>query len=229
MQRTCGYCGIQFVAVKGVTAYRYCTPEHAIQAKKARDNARPEPSKEDRKRWNSTYRSNNVVAIRHADNAYKKRVRAERGRGDRMTEYDATAIKRYGMTKSQRAELRQKEGQRVELVAAKKREQKAIDRANKPKVDEATEWRDRYRNDPAFRQQEIQRLKKAKLKRKAAMQSSLTKAQTIAVYAERSTCLYCGCSLDERSKTLDHMDPLSKGGCLKGPVTFVHNLKCLPS
>jgi 5-methylcytosine-specific restriction endonuclease McrA len=77
---------------------------------------------------------------------------------------------------------------------------------------DAEAWRWRYNNDHVFRQKEIQRLKTAKLKRKKQQGHALSKDEALAIYAERSTCLYCGCALEDGDKVLDHMDPLSKGG-----------------
>lgn len=76
----------------------------------------------------------------------------------------------------------------------------------------AEEFRQRYRTDPVFRQKEIQRSKAQKIKRKAKILTQLSAKQVRALYAERSTCLYCGCALTEDEKVLEHMDPLSKGG-----------------
>lgn len=39
-----------------------------------------------------------------------------------------------------------------------------------------------------------------------------TKAQTDALLANVITCAYCGCSLADEQKTLDHVVPLSRGG-----------------
>lgn len=79
-------------------------------------------------------------------------------------------------------------------------------------MSDAQAWRFKYHNDHEFRQKEIQRLKTAKLKRKKRELHGLTKGEALAIYAERSSCLYCGCSLKSGGKVLDHMDPLSKGG-----------------
>lgn len=79
-------------------------------------------------------------------------------------------------------------------------------------MSDADAWRWRYNNDHAFRQKEIQRLKTAKLKRKKRQGHSLSKDEALAIYAERSSCLYCGRALGHSEKVLDHMDPLSKGG-----------------
>lgn len=204
---------------------KYCTHEHAAQAKKERDNARPAPSKDERDRWNATYRSKHRNLINAREREWKAMHRALHGRGDRSAEY----IKRHGRAPVKRADIASKataEKLATLIGIIARRAQIAYARQIKPKRDEAAEWRERYRNDQAFRQAEIQRLKRSKLKRKAAMQSSLTKAQTIAVYAERSTCLYCGCSLDEGSKTLDHMDPLSRGGLHEAFNLVVSCAKC---
>lgn len=100
------------------------------------------------------------------------------------------------------------------IARAARKAERAAEFALKPwlAMNSADAWKFRYRNDPLFRQAQIQRLKKQKLKRKKQELHGLTKAEALAVYAERSSCLYCGCHLGPRAKVLDHMDPLSKGG-----------------
>jgi 5-methylcytosine-specific restriction endonuclease McrA len=94
-------------------------------------------------------------------------------------------------------------------------------------MSEADEWKWKYRNDELFRQSEIQRLKAAKLKRiEGKRHCKMSAKQVRAIYAERSSCLYCGCALVIGAKVLDHMDPLSKGGAHDASNLVVACKKC---
>lgn len=205
--KSCAYCGTEFIPSRGV-GFRYCSAEHSAQSKKDRDNARPAPSPEERKRWNEAWRAKNPDRARELANNSRSRIRAEKGREDRTTEYIARAAKKglvYRSLEQRRNDAAAKEAARQLDIAARRE-------ARKPKMTAGEKWRVKYRTNPLFRQKELQRLRKCKLKRKKAMDSGLTTKQTLAVYAERSTCLYCGCALTDKQKTLDHMVPLSMGG-----------------
>lgn len=205
--KSCAYCGTEFIPSRGV-GFRYCSAEHSAQSKKDRDNARPAPSPEERKRWSQDWKARNPDRAKELNRESAARVRAKRGRADRTIEYVARAAKNGGVYLSradQRKEAAAREAARQLDIAARRE-------ARKPKMTEGEKWRVKYRTNPLFRQKELQRLRKCKLKRKKAMDSGLTTKQTLAVYAERSTCLYCGCALTDKQKTLDHMVPLSMGG-----------------
>lgn len=227
--KSCAYCGTEFIPSRGV-GFRYCSAEHSAQAKKDRDNARPAPSPEDRKRWNEAWRAKNPDRARELANNSRRRIRAEKGREDRTTEYIARAAKKglvYRSLEQRRNDAAAKEAARkltTEQSKAMRKAEIAALKAARPS--EAEEWRHRYRTDDAFRQKEIQRLKAQKLKRKKAMASGLNAKQTLSLYAERSTCLYCGCALSEREKVLEHMDPLARGGAHEAHNLTVACRKC---
>ena len=227
--KQCAFCGSMFVPSRGV-GYRYCSKEHAASAKRERDNARPAPSAEERARWNATYRTKHIDQILVSNRASKKRMRAEHGREDRTAEYikrEAKKGKVYMSMEDRRKKAAAAELARRILVAVRRDARKvAVLKARALRPSEAEQWRSRYRNDPVFRQSELQRLRKSKLKRKMAMESGLTAKQTIALYAERSTCIYCGVALADRDKTLDHMTPLSKGGLHEAFNLIVSCSKC---
>lgn len=78
-------------------------------------------------------------------------------------------------------------------------------------TDSALEYRARYLYDEAFRAREIERLHK----RKTAKMPSDGTLDSVAIrrlFAEASCCLYCGKSMRSTDKTLDHIEPRSRGG-----------------
>lgn len=223
--RACAHCGAEFIPSKGV-GFRYCSALHSAQAKKDRDNARPPLSKEDSRRYQSKYRERNLTRCRQANNESKRKARAERGRGDRTAEYAARAAKN-GSTYIGRDQAAINRAERKTADDAAKAT-RAAERARRKetKLSEGDKWKLRYHTDPVFRQVEIQRLKAAKLKRKKTMASGLNAKQTLALYAERSTCLYCGCALSEKEKVLEHMDPIARGGAHEAHNLTVACRKC---
>lgn len=138
-------------------------------------------------------------------------------RRDRSAEYERARKRRASArTLRDRVELAMKAVAVIAgLDAARQRKIRSLVRnADRPMagMTDASRWRRRYNNNHTFRQKEIQRLKTAKLKRKKRQGHSLSKDEALAIYAERSSCLYCGRALGHSEKVLDHMDPLSKGG-----------------
>lgn len=78
----------------------------------------------------------------------------------------------------------------------------------------------KVKTDPQLHEWDKQSRRARKVRRAKHIDSKLTKAQTNALYAERDTCLYCGCKLNAKAKVLDHMDPLRKSD----PTGSLNNL-----
>lgn len=76
------------------------------------------------------------------------------------------------------------------------------------------EYRARYANDPAFRA--VQKAKTAGQKKKRGVlvspDGSLTTEVIRRLFATTSMCPYCDRLMQSREKTLDHMEPVSRGG-----------------
>ena len=216
-QLTCAHCGAPFV---GPTNKTFCS----VKCKDAERRKTPAYAR-DQAKW----RDNNRDVIRARQKQYSSRVRAGRGRGDRSGEYAVQRTRRLGPTLAAMLWLDVRYyAAHVEALAMNAefdRAARARRAANRGLV-EADKWRWKYRNDPEFRQAQLQRLKAQKIKRKKRTEFSMTKAEVLAVYAERSSCLYCGCRLDSGSKVLDHMDPLSKGGAHDASNLVVACAKC---
>lgn len=122
---------------------------------------------------------------------------------------------------------------RKKMSVEEKRERVATWRAkNRDKIRQAV--RDRYANDPEYRAKCLQdakdrhkRNRSLLLARKHNRKARVLKAHdgTVdnrairAVLSERSCCLYCGKGITEASASIDHMNPISKGG-----AHSVHNL-----
>lgn len=153
---------------------------------------------------------------REAINARNRgRPKAQRTREDRAAERSRSAQRkgRAYRTRLQVLQARAMQGLLKRLLKRAKPDQPRQPQSiEQIRAHDRDDWRNRYRNDPVFRRREIQRLKAAKLKRKGLMVPGVTKAETDALYAERAHCLYCEAMLNEGNISLDHMDPLSKGG-----------------
>lgn len=131
-----------------------------------------------------------------------------------------------GARAASRAEARQKRQQITEV----RRLLRALFHARcaeEGRSPDAVEYQARYEGDPAFRQRERDRQREYKhanpqrigewadkRKRLMALQSdgTLTRARLRALFAEAKSCPYCGAEFGKRNKTLDHLDPLSRGG-----------------
>ena len=82
-----------------------------------------------------------------------------------------------------------------------------------PRLSESQKWRARYDNDEPFRQYEIarSRIKKGERRKRRRVSEDGT-VEYESLLAERSNCPYCGTALSEANRTIDHLDPLSRGG-----------------
>lgn len=195
VERGCSQCG--GIVVTGKSQRRYCGPackEAArIDVRRAGKPPRRKGPVMTKAEWDKAYRERNAdrIIAKERDRAAKAAA-ARKARDAMVKVYACHALMTFSVWKSIVRMLTNPPG----MAGLQK----------------AEEFRHRYRTDPAFRQKEIQRSKSQKIKRKANILTPLTAKQARAIYAERSTCLYCGCALTEDQKVLDHMDPLSKGG-----------------
>ena len=76
----------------------------------------------------------------------------------------------------------------------------------------AEKWRWRYRHDPEFRAREKARLFIAKQKRRYQQDVMDDGTVTAEHIDQRTHCIYCGTKLTQENRTIDHMNPLSRGG-----------------
>lgn len=73
-------------------------------------------------------------------------------------------------------------------------------------------YRRRYESDPEFRAREIARSGRNKRIRRELEQALGDGTVTRQMLEDATHCSYCGCELDEANRTLDHKEPLSRGG-----------------
>lgn len=215
LARQCAWCKAEFV-IGELTGTKYCSSLHSDLAKKARDKARKQDA-EKKREWAREWRLRNIHAVRTKGAARMRTKRAVNGRPDRSKEYDAKRAKRLRPiaaallwidTTYHLAHI-----EALAMNAEFDRAVRGLAKVGRIKFESsAEEFRWKYRNDPIFRQAQIQRTRAQKLKRKKLMSGALTSKDAASVCAERSSCLYCGCHLEDADKVLDHMDPLSKGG-----------------
>ena len=211
--KQCKWCAAEFTPRNSAVC---CCAEHARLLKLKRDRDR-DVAPEQRAAWSKTYSQRHADKVRERGRIHAAKNRAKHGRGDRSVEYAAQRTRRLGPTLAAMLWLdvcyyaahAEALAMNAEFDRAVRKRARSV---QKRFADSAEEWRWKYRNDPEFRQAQIQRLKAQKIKRKKQTEFGMTKEEALAVYAERSSCLYCGCRLDDKGKVLDHMDPLSKGG-----------------
>jgi 5-methylcytosine-specific restriction endonuclease McrA len=77
---------------------------------------------------------------------------------------------------------------------------------------EAERYREKYRNNEAFRHSEIMRSGHAKKIRKATTDVTITNDAIEKLLNERATCPYCGGRLVADNRVLDHLDPVALYG-----------------
>lgn len=135
---------------------------------------------------------------------YKRiqRARAAKREGHRFTP-KRMAI---ALAKIRQAQLRQRSAFRHYIARADSIERQA----NRPTPGET--YRSRYENDPTFRSREIARSRQNKRIRRELEQALGDGTVTRQILEDATHCSYCGCDLDESNRTLDHMEPLSRGG-----------------
>lgn len=82
-----------------------------------------------------------------------------------------------------------------------------------PRISGSERYALRYQCDAAFRHKEIarSRIGKGKRRRRVEVVADGT-VDEAAILAERKSCVYCGARLTDGNTTLDHMEPLSRGG-----------------
>ncbi|TQE96511.1 MAG: HNH endonuclease [Spiribacter salinus] len=73
-------------------------------------------------------------------------------------------------------------------------------------------YRLRYQTDAAFRAREIARSRRSKRTRRELEQALGDGTVTRQLLEAATHCSYCGCDVDESNRTLDHKEPLSRGG-----------------
>jgi 5-methylcytosine-specific restriction endonuclease McrA len=87
---------------------------------------------------------------------------------------------------------------------------------NNPRVAPADKWRIRYWLDPAFRAKEIEKVQTLKVRRAARIAANndgtLTGEVIVGLFAKARDCPYCLKRMRSVEKSLDHVEPLSKGG-----------------
>lgn len=81
-----------------------------------------------------------------------------------------------------------------------------------PRLTDAERWRVRYKADAAFRTSEKLRLRERKIWRRNQTRISDDGTANANSVPARSTCIYCRRRLTDGNRTLDHMDPISRGG-----------------
>lgn len=218
-QLTCAHCLGSFT---GVASKVYCS-------RKCKDAARVLSGAQAAS--NARHRAANANRINERQRQYKAKARAEGRRPDRASEYANKKSRALGAIHAAMlwldAGYYAAHAEALAMNSSIDRDARAKARVSKRRPDSsAEEFRWKYRNDPLFRQAQIQRSKTNKLKRKKQQIHALTTREAQAVYAERSSCLYCGCRLAIGEKVLDHMDPLSKGGAHDASNLVVACKKC---
>lgn len=78
-------------------------------------------------------------------------------------------------------------------------------------TDKSSQWRLRYRFDPVFRMAEIMRSGHKKRVKRSRHDGTVT-SEMIKKKMRVDKCPVCGKPMDDRSKVLDHIHPLAKGG-----------------
>ena len=222
-QLTCAHCKATFVGVANKT---FCSAKCKEAARRLDPEYRARQRQHSAQWAKRNYEKNRVAQAQSA-----KKRRAENGRGDRSKEYQARRA-RIGrpvrpVVSVDRVMIPIKRMVRA-FRGAEQSIRRMVGRCDSPVygMTEVEEFRWMYRNDPLFRQEQIQRTRKQKLKRKALQSSELTSKQARAICSERSSCLYCGCLLAVKDRVLDHMDPLSKGGAHDASNLVVACKKC---
>lgn len=77
--------------------------------------------------------------------------------------------------------------------------------------DKALRYRARYAYDDTFRAKELERLHRKKT-RSMRSDGTLDSAAVGRLFGEARSCLYCGARMRSADKTLDHIEPRSRGG-----------------
>lgn len=162
----------------------------------------PERKRASQSRWSRTqsgresrarYRESHAAAI------------AERKRGrDRRAEY----ARRKWPTLSPEERARRLEARRD--ASAKRRAVRAMLRVLRARAKALRKTDPSLLEQAHWRRSQTQKVKK--LRRKGREARPIPGWVIAAIHAERCTCPYCGDALTRANRTLDHMDPLARGG-----------------
>ena len=225
--RACAWCGELFVPARS-SGYKYCCAEHAALAKRKSDRDR-EVTPEQRAAWNARYVAKNYATVRARDNKGRARVRAERGRGDRSSEYRNKRIKsalaRMPTVEHALGEMAadgcRRHAHVPGLVAGIARIVEKADSAARSKIARLQRRmvkrplsqhtinrkadRDRYAKD-------ITRTRAKSYLRKTGNKMPDDGTASTAVLLGGARCLYCDCALNDDNRSHDHMTPLCLGG-----------------
>lgn len=218
-QLTCAHCDASFT---GRADQLYCSGKCKDAA---RDKALLSASR-------NAWREKNIDRVRAHCKEYKARVRAEGRRADRSSEYEARNAKRLSESvrrDGERALSRiaaigcQRYAHVPVLVAGLIRivgkiDSKAMavkERAERPKAARAqSEYTLSLKSRPVAYIAALGRWRAKTLNRKSGLvmiDDGTASAVAVSLMSTK-VCLYCACALTNESRTIDHMDPLSKGG-----------------
>lgn len=73
-------------------------------------------------------------------------------------------------------------------------------------------WRERYNSDPAFRLKQVTKCRARKVLKRSGITLIDDGTVEVDVFTEHSECPYCGVDMPINAATIDHMQPLTKGG-----------------
>ncbi len=201
-QLQCKRCGVGFV---GQATKVYCS---RLCKDEARDKAKLRDSS---KAW----RERNIERARARQAAYSRRVRKERPR-NRSAEYERVAAKRKADVVPIIAAIAKACSPLPGLIRSIT---KTIKPATKTKTSTPTErgkseYTKQLKRNPVVYVATIGRWRAKTMKRKSGrvMLDDGTAAAVAVSLMQTKACLYCDRLLTDDTRTIDHMDPLSKGG-----------------